>query len=83
MTPEVEQQVLSAYEKIHALGIVHDRPKPGNILVANGKVWIIDFERSTRYAILAEGKKYIDYEQRDLLRLLADIKERKTHIITS
>jgi len=82
MTPEVEQQVLSAYEKIHAFGIVHDRPKPGNILVANGKVWIIDFERSTRYAILAEGKMSIDCEQKELLQLLADIKERRTHVIT-
>jgi len=77
MTPDVEQQVLTAYGKLHGLGIVHDRPKPGNILVAKGKLWIIDFERSERYAILEEGKRYLDLERESLLDMIKRIKEGK------
>jgi len=78
MSADVEQQVLRAYGKIHGLGIVHDRPKPGNILVAGGKVWIIDFERSVRYAILDEGKEQLDNEREWLLDMIEKIKEGKT-----
>jgi len=78
MTPEVEQ-ILTVYGKIHGLGIVHDRPKPGNILVAKGRVWIIDFERSVRYAILEEGRESLEFERECVLDMIKTIKEGGTY----
>jgi len=50
----VEKEVLTAFEEIHHLNVVHGDVRPANILVAEdgNKVWIIDFEVGQ---IIADG----------------------------
>ena len=52
----VEKDVLTAFEEIHQLNVVHGDVRPANILVAEdgNKVWIIDFEDGQ---IVADGDK--------------------------
>ena len=48
LTPEVEEKIYHAFDKIHDLGVVHGDPNVDNILVSatagEPSVWIIDFE---------------------------------------
>ena len=50
LTPEVEEKIYHAFDKIHDLGVVHGDPNVDNILVSatagEPSVWIIDFEYS-------------------------------------
>ena len=50
----MEKEVLTAFEEIHHLNVVHGDGRPANILVAEdgNKVWIIDFEVGQ---IIADG----------------------------
>ena len=50
----MEKEVLTAFEEIHHLNVVHGDVRPANILVAEegSKVWIIDFEDGE---IIADG----------------------------
>jgi len=50
----VEKDVLTAFEEIHQLNVVHGDVRPANVLVTEdgNKVWIIDFEDGE---IIADG----------------------------
>ena len=50
----MEKEVLTAFEEIHHLNVVHGDVRPANILVAEdgNKVWIIDYEVGQ---IIADG----------------------------
>jgi len=52
---------------------VHCRPKPANILVADGKVWIIDFEKSRRFAILKDAEDF-EYERTEISDMFKALK---------
>jgi serine/threonine protein kinase len=74
----VENQVLAAFEAIHALNVIHGDVRPANILVAEegNKVWIIDFEDGE---ILADGddeiRSDISNEIEAVNEMLRDIKK--------
>jgi len=73
----VEKEVLTAFEEIHHLNVLHGDIRPANILVAEdgNKVWIIDFEDGE---IIADGdedrESKISDEMKAVHEMLQDIK---------
>jgi serine/threonine protein kinase len=74
----VENEILAAFEAIHALNVVHGDVRSANILVAEegNKVWIIDFEDDK---ILPDGDdettSKISNEMEVVNEILRDIKK--------
>jgi len=68
----VEKEVLTAFEEIHSLNVVHGDVRPANILVAEdgNKVWIIDFEDGE---ILADGDQYRESKLSDELKAVCEM----------
>ena len=73
----MEKEVLTAFEEIHHLNVLHGDIRPANILVAEdgNKVWIIDFEDGE---IIADGdedrESKISDEMKAVHEMLQDIK---------
>jgi RIO-like serine/threonine protein kinase len=45
MSPKVENKIVSAFDAIHGLQVVHGDIRSANILIGkDDKVWVIDFE---------------------------------------
>jgi len=73
----VEKDILTAFQEIHHLNVVHGDVRPANVLVAEdgNKVWIIDFEDGE---IIADGdedrESKISDEMKAVREMLQDIK---------
>jgi len=75
----VEKEVLTAFEEIHHLNVVHGDVRPANILVAEdgNKVWIIDFEDGE---IIADGD---EERETKVLNEMKAVREMLQYIKTS
>ena len=68
----MEKDVLTAFEEIHHLNVLHGDVRPANILVAEdgNKVWIIDFEDGE---ILADGDEEWESKVSDEMKAVREM----------
>lgn len=73
LTPELEKEVLDAFDAIHALGVLHCDARTENILIGkNGKgVWII-IEFSLIVGEEDSNREMYEAERKHVAQLLAD-----------
>ena len=76
MTPALELEIFKAYDKIHALGVIHGDVRVENILVDRTRkaVWIVDFEFSEVVTGNVDAQSRIDGENHGVKYLLSEIK---------
>ena len=68
----MEKEILTAFEEIHSLNVLHGDIRPANILVAEdgNKVWIIDFEDGE---ILADGDEERESKVSDEMKAVREM----------
>lgn len=72
----MEKKIISAFDKIHRLGVVHGDIRTGNILVGRDRtVWIVDFEFSHAAAEGDVGTRLLSEERFAVLDMLHYLKE--------
>jgi RIO-like serine/threonine protein kinase len=72
----VEKKIMSAFDEIHGLGVVHGDIRTANILVGNDTtVWIVDFEFSHAVADGNAGARLLSDERLAVLEMLRHLKE--------
>jgi serine/threonine-protein kinase RIO1 len=81
----VEENLLAAFEKIHALGVVHGDIRKENVMVKEDEsVWIIDFELSIHEGVTEElirdNNAALDYMLQILKEAKADKEDQEASI---
>ena len=68
----MEKEILTAFEEIHSLNVLHGDIRPANILVAEdgNTVWIIDFEDGE---IIADGDEERESKVSDEMKAVREM----------
>jgi RIO-like serine/threonine protein kinase len=76
LTPKTEEKILSAFDEIHNLGILHGDVRPENILVGvDGGVWVIDFEFSRSFTGVLDTSNLLFRERQHVELMLTEIRQ--------